>query len=61
MLYAGPEGTFTIPSEAQRGNNFNGCGDAATAAIAHGLVQKLSVRDIAALAMRAAAEQAREA
>ncbi len=61
MLYAGPEGMFAIPSGAANAVNFNGCGDAATAAIAHGLVKKLSTREIAALAMRTAAEQAQEA
>lgn len=61
ILYAGPEGTFMIPSGAANAINFNGCGDAATAAIAHGLVQNLSARDTANLAMRAAAEQAQEA
>ena len=61
MLYAGPEGMFLAPVEAQRGRNFNGCGDAATAAIAHGLVQNLSARETAKLAMQAAAEQAQEA
>jgi pseudouridine kinase len=61
ILYAGPEGLFTTPAEVRQGSNFNGCGDAATAAVAHGLVTNLSARDIAALAMRAAAEQAQEA
>lgn len=61
MLYAGPEGMFLAPVEVHRGRNFNGCGDAATAAIAHGLVQNLSARETAKLAMQAAAEQAQEA
>jgi pseudouridine kinase len=61
ILYMGPEGTFTTPSAALRAVNFNGCGDAATAAVAHGLALTLSARDTAALAMRAASEQAREA
>ena len=61
MLYAGPEGMFLAPAEVQCGRNYNGCGDAATAAIAHGLVQNLSAREIAKLAMQAAAEQAQEA
>jgi len=60
MLYMGPEGVFTTPSGAARGVNFNGCGDAATAAIAHGLRLGLMPREIAALAMHAAAQQAQE-
>lgn len=61
MLYMGPEGTFIIPSRAANAVNFNGCGDAATAAIAHGLVKNLSARETAKLAMQRAAEQAQEA
>lgn len=61
LLYAGPEGSFTIPSLAVRALNFNGCGDAVTAAVAHGLRLGLLPREIAALAMHEAARQAQEA
>ncbi len=61
MLYAGPEGPVRVPSEALHGVNYNGCGDAATAAIAHGLRLGLPPFAIAELAMRAAAQQSLEA
>jgi pseudouridine kinase len=61
LLYMGPEGTFTTPSEAVRAVNFNGCGDAATAAVAHGIASGMAAREIAHLAMREASRQAREA
>jgi pseudouridine kinase len=61
MLYHGPEGAFKAPSEAVNAVNFNGCGDAATAAIAHGLTLKRPPQEILRLAMREAARQALEA
>jgi pseudouridine kinase len=61
MLYAGAEGTFTSPSQAVRAVNFNGCGDAATAVVAHALRRGLSPRETAALAMLKAAQKALEA
>jgi len=60
LMYMGPEGLFTTPSEVSRAISFNGCGDAATAAVAHGIAAGLSAREIAWLAMRAAAQQALE-
>ena len=61
LLYMGPEGAFRVPSEAVRAVNFNGCGDAATAAVAHGIASGMAAREIAPLAMREASRQAREA
>ncbi len=61
MLYAGQDGMFTSPSQAVRAVNFNGCGDAATAAVAHALRRGLSPRETAALAMLKAAQKALEA
>ena len=60
LLYAGRAEHFREPSRAVRAVNFNGCGDAATAAVAHGVARGLMPRDIAALAMREAAAQALE-
>ena len=60
IAYLGPDGGFTAPGEATRAVNFNGCGDAVTAAVAHGLKAGLPPREIARLAMRSAARQALE-
>jgi pseudouridine kinase len=60
LFYAGRSEQFTEPSRAVRAVNFNGCGDAATAAVAHGVARGLSPREIAALAMLEAAAQALE-
>lgn len=60
LFYAGRAEAFYEPSRAVRAVNFNGCGDAATAAVAHGVAKGLTPREIAALAMREAALQALE-